>query len=79
MSESECKEAASKPGFGRKWIGSGTERSEAPGCVLWEEGNVEYNRYAPPLEEQRCNVRGTCLCKDNAGGGTEKQLIGSAV
>ena len=79
MSESECKEAASKPGFGRKWIGSGTERSEAPGCVLWEEGNVEYNRYAPPLEEQRCNVRGTCLCKDNAGGGTERQLIGSAV
>ena len=45
--------------------------------VLWEEGNVEFNKIVPRLGSQAvCNVRGTCLCADAQGG--EVQLVGRA-
>ena len=75
MSESECKAAAQRANFGRKWIGASSEAGEAPGCLLWEDGNVEFNRYAPRPEQQSCNARGTCLCKAD----TEMQIIGARV
>jgi hypothetical protein len=75
MSEKECRLASGLDGYGRAWIGASTNSKEAPGCVLWEDGNVEFNRYAPPLAEQRCNIRGTCLCKSSDG--REEQVIGT--
>ena len=80
MTQAECRKAARKPGFGRKWIGTSHDAREAAGCVLWEEGNVEFNTFVPATKEaQRCNVRGTCLCRSPAGGGVgEMPVVGAA-
>ena len=48
MSQDECKAAAGRQG--RKWLGASRNDAEAPGCVMWEEGNVEYNSAKPRLE-----------------------------
>ncbi len=73
MSLAECQRAASRRGYGRKWLGTTETTTEAAGCVLWEEqGNVEFNTKA---DEQRCNIRGTCLCKGLDG--SEVQVIGT--
>ena len=74
MVKSACQAAAALPGYGRKWIGSSNNAGEAAGCVLWEDGNVEFNTFAPPKEAQLCNVRGTCLCTGTDG--AELQVIG---
>ena len=74
MSQDECKAAAGRQG--RKWLGASRNDEEAPGCVMWEEGNVEYNSAKPKAGAAKCNVRGTCLCAPKAGG--ELQVVGVA-
>ena len=74
MSLEECKQAASRRGFGRKWLGPTDSPGEASGCIMWEDGNVEFNR---KLDQQSCNVRGTCLCRRPDG--SELQVVGGAM
>ena len=83
MSLSECRSAAGVRDFGRKWLGSSREAGEAAGCVLWEDGNVEYNTFVPASPAQAtCHVRGTCLCKRRptaaaaGGAAAELQVVG---
>ena len=86
MSEAECKAAANMgPRYGRRWIGSSRNIKEAPGCVLWDDGNVEFNTFSRAAhggskKADLCNVRGTCLCKPAAGAGHagELQVVGEA-
>ena len=73
MSAAECKQAASRSGFARKWLGASRNDDEAAGCVLWEDGNVEFNSKAPT--PHACSVRGTCVCKAKDGG--ELLVVGS--
>ena len=62
MSPSEC-EAEAGTGQGRKWLGVTFSADDPPGCTLWEDGNVEFNRAALHLNGQaRCTIKGTCLC-----------------
>ena len=73
MTLAECQHAAGVRGFGRRWLGTSDEATEAAGCVLWEEnGNVEFNRN---VRHEQCNVRGTCLCQGTNG--AEVLLIGT--
>ena len=84
MTKPECQAAARRRGYGRKWLGTSDDAREAPGCVMWEEGNVEFNTVVPPagLPPPRCSVQGTCLCTPlaPAGGGrgapAEVQVMG---
>jgi hypothetical protein len=75
MSQSQCRSAA-RADYGRKWIGSSRNDNEAPGCVLWEDGNVEFNKASASANKGRCNVRGTCLCAGATG--EEVQVVGYA-
>jgi hypothetical protein len=77
MSASECKLASAVKG--RKWLGSGHNPKEAAGCLLWEDGNIEFNRYTPPVARQLCSIRGTCLCRAPTPSGSAQviQVIGS--
>ena len=46
-----------------KFIGSQVERSESPGCILWNQKFVEFNDHR--LQRRGCNVGrkgGECLC-----------------
>jgi hypothetical protein len=81
LSFKECEAAGRLAGHGRHWLGRSSSKGEAPGCLLWDSGNVEYNTYLPPPEGQQCNIRGTCLCKPRAqpvppGTPAEVQVIG---
>lgn len=62
MTEAECRRAAARQGYGRRWLGGSMDAGEAAGCVAWEDGNVEFNRHSPAAAAQRCVGRGTCLC-----------------
>lgn len=79
MSQRACRAAASRRGFGRAWIGASHNAAEAAGCVLWEDGNVEFNTFSPKegSPQSMCNVRGTCLCE--GAGGAEVQVVGRSV
>lgn len=71
MSAAECQESADRPHHARKWLGASRNDDEAAGCVLWEDGNVEFN--SRPADAQVCNVRGTCLCSRD---GAELPVVG---
>ena len=81
MTPSECKASASRSGMGRRWLGSSSSADEPPGCIMWADGNVEYNR-AAASGAQRCNARGTCLCAkggvEGGVGAAELQVVGVA-
>lgn len=77
MGITECRVAASREGFWRTWLGSSRSKTEPPGCLLWADGNVEYNTRPPPKGRPPplCRLRGTCLCR--APNGDELQVVGS--
>ena len=80
MSEAECQAVAQREGYGRRWIGASPSPGEARGCVLWEDGNVEFNTAPRPTgEPHKCNVRGTCLCARREATAAELQIVGSLV
>ena len=79
MTSEQCRTAAKRAGYGRRWLGSSRDDNEAAGCVLWEDGNVEFNT-ATNQRAAACNVRGTCLCTRPAGGtADELQVVGGLV
>ena len=53
-------------GAARHWIGASTNRAEHPGCLLWDDGGVEFNRHTD--QSMGCNVKGVCLCAASDGG-----------
>ena len=59
----QCSEEDKFCGKEYKFIGSQVERSEFPGCILWNGSNVEFNDHR--RQRRGCNVHaqgGECLC-----------------
>ena len=59
----ECMAFARLPPHAYKFIGTQVERSEFPGCILWNGSNVEFNDHR--RQRRGCNVHaqgGECLC-----------------
>lgn len=67
MTQAECYRLAHAPVWreARRWIGASTNAAEHPGCVLWDDGGVEYNGHAE--QAMGCNIKGVCLCVANGG------------
>ena len=61
MSPRECDDYATAKGH--KFIGSGYEPKEYPGCTFWVSGHVEFNEATD--EKGGCNLgakNGQCVC-----------------
>ena len=59
----ECMAFARLPPHAYNFIGTQVERSEFPGCILWNGKYVEFNDHR--LQRRGCNVHaqgGECLC-----------------
>ena len=67
MTQSECSTLAHARVWreARRWIGASTNAAEHPGCVLWDDGGVEFNGHAD--QAMGCNVKGVCLCVADGG------------
>lgn len=74
MSEAECRSVATAPVWreARRWIGASTNPTEHPGCLLWDDGGVEYN----PHQDQSmgCNVKGVCLCAEGGASSSTRTV-----
>ena len=84
MSQRECKvlARASMWGDSRRWIGASTNPSEHPGCLLWDDGGVEFNGHQD--QSKGCNVKGVCLCMARgasgaAGGAAVVEVLGAGL
>eukprot|EP00964_Phaeocystis_antarctica_P043644 scaffold25053_cov66-Phaeocystis_antarctica.AAC.1 len=79
MSARECETLARAPLYrgSRRWIGASTNRAEHPGCLLWDDGGVEFNGHQD--QSKGCNVKGVCLCmaRGNVAGGASGGAAGS--
>ena len=60
MSEAECRQYAQ--GTQLHYIGSGVEKAEYPGCVIWEGARVEYNAHTDERGGCALGTRGKCAC-----------------
>ena len=60
MSESECQQYAQ--GAQLHHIGSGVEKAEYPGCIIWEGARVEYNAHTDERGGCALGTRGKCAC-----------------
>ncbi|KAL1527112.1 hypothetical protein AB1Y20_015794 [Prymnesium parvum] len=60
MSEAECRQYARAVQL--DFIGVGVERSEYPGCVIWESARVEFNAHANERGGCSLGSRGKCAC-----------------
>ena len=62
MSQRECEAQARGRVWedARRWIGASLNPLEHPGCLLWDDGGVEFNSHRD--QSMGCNVKGVCLC-----------------